>query len=122
VNQRIEFVCRDHSGITTVITSNGVIDAETAIEHIRSGRARFIAGPTTWDHAEVSARDAFGGSYLFANWDGTRKNNLHELASPMPAPPADTSAVRQVRGSISASRLIAVATATVTRRMKRTDL
>jgi hypothetical protein len=80
VNQHIEFVSRDGTGIVKVITSAGVIDAQTVIDDIRAGRASFSAGPTTWDSTPVTAHDAFGGAYLFANWDGTRRNNLHQLA------------------------------------------
>ncbi|MCU1542432.1 MAG: hypothetical protein JWM50_297 [Microbacteriaceae bacterium] len=80
MKQHIEFVSRDHSGITAIVTSTGVIDAQAAIDHIRNGRACFEAGPSSWARAEVTAREAFGGAYLFANWDGTRRNNLHELA------------------------------------------
>jgi hypothetical protein len=80
VNQHIEFVSRDGTGIVTVVTSAGVIDAQTVIDDIRAGRASFFAGPTAWDRSPVTAHDAFGGAYLFANWDGTRRNNLHQLA------------------------------------------
>jgi hypothetical protein len=80
VNQHIEFVSRDGTGIVKVVTSAGVIDAQTVIDDIRAGRASFSAGPTTWDCSPVTAHDAFGGAYLFANWDGTRRNNLHQLA------------------------------------------
>jgi hypothetical protein len=59
----------------------GVIDAQTAIEEIRGGRACFEVRPTSFDRAVVTAREAYGGPYLFANWDGTRKNNLHQLAA-----------------------------------------
>jgi hypothetical protein len=80
VTQHIEFVSRDGTGIVAVVTSEGVIDAQTVIDDIRAGRASFSAGPTAWDWSPVTAHDAFGGAYLFANWDGTRRNNLHQLA------------------------------------------
>jgi hypothetical protein len=81
VRQRVEFVGRDRTGIVSIVTSSGVIDAATAIDEIRGGRAHFEAGPSSFDRAVVTAREAYGGPYLFANWDGTRKNNLHELAA-----------------------------------------
>lgn len=80
MTQHIEFVSRDGTGIVKVVTAAGVIDAQTVIDDIRAGRASFSAGPTTWDCTLVTAHDAFGGAYLFANWDGTRRNNLHQLA------------------------------------------
>jgi hypothetical protein len=121
VKQRIEYVGRDHSGITTIVTSTGVMDAQTAIEHIRSGHACFVAGPSSWDYAPVSTRDAFGGAYLFANWDGTRKNNLHELAVPSQAPAIDTSTDRPLGGYVSALRLVARTTATIHKRFTGPD-
>jgi hypothetical protein len=79
--QRIEFVNRDRSGITAIVTSTAVVDAQTVIDAIQSGRGSFEAGSSSWDRAEVAVRHAFGVAYLFANWDGTRRNNLHELAA-----------------------------------------
>lgn len=82
MNHHIEFVSRDHSGITTVVTAQGVLDAAAVVADIQAGRATFVAGPTSWDLVPVTAWDAFGGAYLYANWDGTRRNNLHDLAAP----------------------------------------
>jgi hypothetical protein len=82
VDQLIEFVSRDRGGITAVVTSSGVIDVQTAVEDITSGRTRFVAGPTSWDRVPVTVRDVLGSSYLYANWDGSRRNNLHDLAQP----------------------------------------
>ncbi|GAB2983787.1 hypothetical protein [Frigoribacterium salinisoli] len=81
MNHHIEFVSRDHSGITTVVTSDGVLAASAVVADIQSGRATYVAGPTSWDLVPVTAWDAFGGAYLYANWDGTRRNNLHDLAA-----------------------------------------
>jgi hypothetical protein len=66
---------------TGSITSTAVVDAQTVIDAIESGRGSFEAGSSSWDRAEVAVRHAFGVAYLFANWDGTRRNNLHELAA-----------------------------------------
>jgi hypothetical protein len=121
MNQRIEYVGRDHSGITTIVTSSGVIDAQIAIEHIRSGRVRFVAGPTSWDRAQVVAREAFGGPYLFANWDGTRRNNLHELALLTREPAHRIGTHRSVGRLGSALRLVARTTATLQKRFKGLD-
>lgn len=82
MDQHIEFVGRDRSGITVVVTSEGVVDAQAAVADIRSGRARFVAGPTSWDRVPVTVREVLGSSYLYANWDSTRRNNLHDLAEP----------------------------------------
>lgn len=81
MNHHIEFVGRDHSGITTVVTAEGVLDATAVVAEIQAGRATFVAGPSSWDLVPVTARDALGGPYLYANWDGTRRNNLHDLAA-----------------------------------------
>jgi hypothetical protein len=83
VDHLIEFVSRDRTGITSVVTSSGVIDVQAAVEAISSGHARFVAGPSSWDRVPVTVRDVLGGSYLYANWDGSRRNNLHDLAAPL---------------------------------------
>jgi hypothetical protein len=77
----IEFVVRDQTGITTIVTADGVLDADEVIEAIRSGRSSFFAGPSSWDLAPVETRSVLGSSFLFANWDGSKRNNLHDLAS-----------------------------------------
>jgi hypothetical protein len=82
VDQHIEFVGRDRTGITVVVTSAGVLDVQAAVEDIRSGRARFVAGPSSFDRVPVTVREVLGSSYLYANWDSTRRNNLHDLAEP----------------------------------------
>jgi hypothetical protein len=88
VLHHIEFVSRDRTGIVSVVTPSGVFDAETAVEEIRAGRAVFYAGPTPHERSIVRAQDAFGGTYLYANWDGTKRNNLHELAPRFATPPS----------------------------------
>ncbi|MDF2444754.1 MAG: hypothetical protein JWR01_2957 [Subtercola sp.] len=87
MKQHIEFVTRNRSGITAIVTSEAVIDAQTAINHIRSGHVLYDAGPTAWDRARVTIPEAFGRPYLFVNWDGTRRNNLHDLAGQVTDPP-----------------------------------
>jgi hypothetical protein len=82
MNHHIEFVHRTRTGIITVVTSSGVTDSHTAIAAITAGEHTYTAGPTPQRHVTVRAQDALGGSYLYANWDGTRRNNLHDLASP----------------------------------------
>jgi hypothetical protein len=120
VEQHIEFVSRDHYGITAIVTPTGVIDAQTAIEHIRSGRVRFVAGPTSWDRTEVTAREAYNGVYLYANWDGTRRNNLLELAGAQPdSREFGHSLPRRVRIPAGALRLLARAIAVLGGRSKR---
>jgi hypothetical protein len=119
VEQHVEFVSRDHYSITAIVTPTGVIDAQTAIEHIRSGRVRFVAGPTSWDRTEVTAREAYNGAYLYANWDGTGRNNLHELAGEQPGfrRPGHTPP-RRVRVPAGALRLLARAIAVLGGRIK----
>jgi hypothetical protein len=87
VNHHIEFVARNRSGITTIITSAGVVDVGAAIAEIREGRSAYFAGPSSWDRTQVRAIPSLGGEFLFANWDGTRRNNLHDLAYREPASP-----------------------------------
>jgi hypothetical protein len=94
VLHHIEFVSRDRTGIVSVVTPSGVFDVETAVEDIRAGRAVFYAGPTPHERSIVRAQDAFGGTYLYANWDGTRRNNLHELAPRFAIPPSQQGARR----------------------------
>lgn len=103
MNQHIEFVGRDHSGITTVVTSTGVLDAHAVVADIASGRASFVAGPSAWDAVPVRVRDALGVDYLYANWDGTRRNNLHDLATRAGGP--GTAPARPSRWARTTARL-----------------
>jgi hypothetical protein len=78
---KIEFVVRDRSGaVAAVVTSSGVIDAQFATEQIARGEALYYAGPDSYVRAPVRAVPSLGGPYLYANWDGTKRNNLHDLA------------------------------------------
>lgn len=78
---KIEFVVRDRTGaVAAVVTSTGVIDAEFASSQIARGEANYFAGPDSFVRARVRSIPALGGPYLYANWDGTRRNNLHDLA------------------------------------------
>jgi hypothetical protein len=77
----IEFVVRDHSGaIAALVTPDGVIDAEAASDQIARGEADYFVGPDSYARTRVRSIPALGGPYLYANWDGTRRNNLHDLA------------------------------------------
>jgi hypothetical protein len=77
----IEFVVRDRTGaVAAIVTSDGVIDAEFASEQIARGEALYVAGPDSYVRARVRSIPALGGPYLYVNWDGTRRNNLHDLA------------------------------------------
>jgi hypothetical protein len=77
----IEFVVRDRTGaVAAVVTPHGVIDAEFASWQIARGEATYFAGPDSYVRARVRSIPALGGPYLYANWDGTRRNNLHDLA------------------------------------------
>jgi hypothetical protein len=81
----IEFVARDHSGIRTIVTDTGVIDISSAVAEIEAGAA-YVAGPSSFDRARVRILTALGSAYLFANWDGSKRNNLHDLAHQMTRP------------------------------------
>ncbi|KQO62235.1 DUF3892 domain-containing protein [Curtobacterium sp. Leaf261] len=85
MNHTIEFVTRDHSGITTLVTTTGVIDVDSAIDEIKSG-STYFAGPSSFDRARVRIMTALGVAYLSANWDGSKRNNLHDLAQQMTRP------------------------------------
>jgi hypothetical protein len=77
----IEFVVRDRTGaVAAIVTSDGVIDAEFASAQIARGEAHYVAGPDSYVRARVRSIPALGGPYLYVNWDGTRRNNLHDLA------------------------------------------
>ncbi len=78
---RVEMVGRDALGsIVTLITSRGAVDALTAAAEIMNGHAVYTAGPDSWVRARVRAIPSITGLYLFANWDGTHRNNLHQLS------------------------------------------
>lgn len=75
-------VVRDALGsIVALITSRGAVDAQTAAAEIASGRAEYIARPDSFVRARIRAISSVAGPYLYANWDGTRRNNLHQLAA-----------------------------------------
>ncbi|MCL9666163.1 hypothetical protein L2091_13110 [Curtobacterium albidum] len=80
----IEYVARDRTGITTVVTTTGVFDVDTVIDHIRAGHAGYYVAADSWKRTPVRSMSFIGGSYLFANWDGTKRNMLHDLAFRMP--------------------------------------
>jgi hypothetical protein len=82
-------VGRDALGsIVTLITSRGAVDAQTAAAEIASGLAVYIAGPDSFVRARIRAISSVAGLYLYANWDGTRRNNLHQLSAARQAAPA----------------------------------
>jgi hypothetical protein len=79
---KIELVARDELGaIVALITPHGVVDATYASAQIHRGEACYVTGPDSYVRVPVRAISAMGGSYLYANWDGTRRNNLHDLAA-----------------------------------------
>ena len=92
----IEFVVRDRTGaVSAIVTPDGVIDAEFASGQISRGEAHYVAGPDSYVRARVRSISALGGSYLYANWDGTRRNNLHDLARGLKRIDARTAARRR---------------------------
>ncbi|PYY33319.1 hypothetical protein DEJ16_14090 [Curtobacterium sp. MCJR17_055] len=80
----IEFVARDRTGITTVVTANGVSDADTVIRAISAGHSGYAVAAAGSRRAPVRSLMALGTPYLFANWDGSKRNNLHDLAFTAP--------------------------------------
>jgi len=79
---RIELVARDEIGsIVTLFTSHGAVDARQAAAEIADGTATYVTGPDPYVRAVVSAISSPVGPYLYVNWDGTRRNNLHELSA-----------------------------------------
>ena len=46
-----------------------------------AGRRSYVAGPDSWVRADVKAVSGLGGSFVFANGDGSGRNNLHDIAA-----------------------------------------
>ncbi|WP_439692609.1 hypothetical protein ACRQ4B_17210 [Curtobacterium sp. SP.BCo] len=76
----IEYVARDRTGITAVVTPTSVIDVDTVIQHIHSGHTGYYVAADSWKRTPVRSMTFIGGAYLFANWDGSKRNMLHDLA------------------------------------------
>jgi hypothetical protein len=60
----------------------------TVIHNIRSGHSGYIVRAGEWRRAPVRSLSVLGGAYLFANWDGSKRNNLHDVAFQAPTRPA----------------------------------
>ncbi|WP_295123286.1 hypothetical protein [uncultured Leifsonia sp.] len=88
---RIEVVARNELGaIVALVTPHGVVDAQHASSQIARGEATYVTGPDSYSRVPVRAISTLGGAYLYANWDGTQRNNLHDLAAVrVRTPPAD---------------------------------
>lgn len=79
---RIEVVARNELGaIVALVTPHGVVDAQSASSQIARGEASYVTGPDSYSRVPVRSISATGGAYLYANWDGTQRNNLHDLAA-----------------------------------------
>lgn len=79
---KIEVVARNELGaIVALVTPHGVVDAQFASAQISRGEACYVTGPDSYVRVPVRAISATGGPYLYANWDGTQRNNLHDLAA-----------------------------------------
>ncbi len=79
---KIEIVARNELGaIVALITPDGVVDAHTASTEIVRGDATYVTGPDSYVRVPVRAISATGGAYLYANWDGSQRNNLIDLAA-----------------------------------------
>jgi hypothetical protein len=76
----IEYVARDRTGITAVVTPTSVIDVDTVIKNIHAGHAGYYVAGDSWKRTPVRSMSFIGGAYLFANWDGSKRNMLHDLA------------------------------------------
>ncbi len=99
----IEYVARDRTGITAVVTTTGVVDVDTVIDHIHAGHTGYYVAGDSWKRTPVRSMSFIGGSYLFANWDGSKRNMLHDLAFRMP-----TRAVQVVRPPVRQGRVARV--------------
>jgi len=86
----IEYVARDRTGITAVVTPTGVIDVDVVIRNIRAGHAGYYVAADQWSRTPVRSMSFIGGSYLFANWDGSKRNMLHDLAYRAPTRAVET--------------------------------
>lgn len=86
----IEYVARDRTGITAVVTPTGVIDVDVVIRNIRAGHAGYYVAADQWSRTPVRSMSFIGGSYLFANWDGSKRNMLHDLAFRAPTRAVET--------------------------------
>ncbi len=81
-DRKIEVVARNELGlVVALITSEGVVDALTASCEIAHGDAAYVTGPDSWVRVPVRAISDTGGAYLYANWDGSQRNNLNDLAA-----------------------------------------
>ena len=86
----IEYVARDRTGITAVVTETSVIDVDTVIRNIHAGHAGYYVAGDPWKRTPVRSMSFLGGSYLFANWDGSKRNMLHDLALRAPTRAIET--------------------------------
>ncbi len=79
---KIEVVARNELGlIVALITPDGIVDAHSASADIARGHATYVTGPDSFTRVPVRAITAIGGAYLYANWDGSQRNNLNDLAA-----------------------------------------
>ena len=79
---KIELVARNELGaIVALITPDGVVDAQIASAQIARGDATYVTGPDSFVRVPVRSISALGGAYLYANWDGSQRNNLHDVAA-----------------------------------------
>ncbi|MBT2503745.1 hypothetical protein [Curtobacterium sp. ISL-83] len=95
----IEYVARDRTGITAVVTPTGVVDVDTVIRNIHAGHAGYYVAADSWKRTPVRSMSFLGGAYLFANWDGSKRNMLHDLAFRAETRSIQTVSRRSVRRS-----------------------
>lgn len=93
----IEYVARDRTGITAVVTTTSVIDVDVVIQHISSGHTGYYVAADSWKRTPVRSMSFIGGTYLFANWDGSKRNMLHDLAFRSPTRAVQTAEVPESR-------------------------
>lgn len=102
---RIEVVARNELGaIVALVTPHGVVDAQAASAQIARGEACYVTGPDSYVRVPVRSISATGGAYLYANWDGTQRNNLHDLAAVRVRTATDEAAVGVLAASRSSRR------------------
>lgn len=112
-DHKVEIVARDELGsIVALITAHGVVDARTASAEIARGDVCYVTGPDSYVRVPVKAIPETGGAYLYANWEGSQRNNLHDLAPAArvhrlsPAVAAEESRSRGDRGAGPLARLV----------------
>lgn len=72
--------CKNENGdIDRLLGPFGSVRTETAIEQITVGTHHYRALSPSSELVDVVAREGRTGRFVYANWDGTGRNNLDDL-------------------------------------------